>query len=165
MVPSAPIVASRLTEQQQTFVQAVAFGRDKTDAALEAGYSEVNATQYANFLLRQPNILAAVQIAIARELANAAPMALKLLRDTASNTEADPRLRVVCAKTILDRAGHIAPKAAAPGAAGVLPLNEMSMDDLRALADNLEGELAGRAKEVSSATAAPRKAQTIEDII
>jgi hypothetical protein len=39
------------------------------------------------------------------------------------------------------------------------------MPQLRELADKLEGEIAGRAKEVSSAKPAPSDTQAIDDII
>lgn len=154
-----------MTISQEAFCSLVAAGVDKNEAAARAGYSTTSPGAEASRLMQQPKILAAIQIGVARELMNAAPMALKLLRDIAADEAVDKRLRVVCAKTILDRAGHIAPKASAPGSKGDVPLNEMSMTDLRALADKLEGELATRAKPVSSAEAAPAKAQTIEDIM
>ena len=115
--------------------------------------------------MQQPAILATIQIAVARHLAVGAGAAVRVLQTFLVDETVDKRLRVVCAKTLLDRAGHIAPKAVAAGQGGEIPLNEMSMTDLRALADKLEGELATRAKPVSSANAAPDKPQAIDDII
>jgi hypothetical protein len=116
-------------------------------------------------MVRQPAILAAVQIGIARDLAIGAAKSNRLLQAVVEDTSADLRLRVVCARDILNRAGHIAPKAVAAGSTAAKPLNEMSMTELRELADKLEDELSGRAKDVSSATAAPVKPQALEDII
>lgn len=158
-------VTHKFTEQQRHFVQMIVLGADKTDAATRAGYSSDNAERIANEMLRTPHILAAVQIGVAKQLALAAPLALKLLRDIAADETCDKRLRVVCAKTLLDRAGHIAPKAIAAAPGGETPLNEMSMLELRALADKLSGEIAGRAKEVKSARAAPIKTQAFDDLI
>jgi hypothetical protein len=39
------------------------------------------------------------------------------------------------------------------------------MGELRELADKLEGEISGRAKDVSSAKAAPTNAQALDDIM
>jgi hypothetical protein len=106
-----------------------------------------------------------VQIGIAHDLAIGAVKANRVLQDFVADEKLDKRLRYACAKTILDRAGHIAPKAVAQGSTAAKPLNEMSMSELRELADKLENELSGRAKDVSSAKAAPAKAQTIDDIM
>jgi hypothetical protein len=153
------------TSLQKSFASFVGLGLDPTDAAIKSGYSPVSAKQIAHEMLQQPQMLAAVQIATARHLASAAPASLKLLRDVVASEKYDPRLRVVCARDILNRAGHIAPKAVAAGSTAAKPLNEMSMTELRELADKLEDELSGRAKDVSSATAAPVKPQALEDII
>lgn len=154
-----------LPETQRAFVSAVSVGTDPETAAIESGYSPLSARRIAYDLLHQPAILAAVQIAIARNLASAAPAALKLLRHVIATETYDIRLRIVCARDIMNRAGHIAPKAIAASTGASVPLNEMSMADLRTLADKLEGEIAGRAKDVSSAKPAPSKVQTIEDIM
>lgn len=138
---------------------------DKTLAAERAGYAADSAQTEAHRLLQQPHILAGVQIMIAKRLASGAPMALNVLQELIQNPAMHPKLRLDAAKDWLNRAGHIAPKAVAAGQAGDVPLNEMTMTDLRALADKLEGEIAGRAKDVSSAKRATQKAQTIEDIM
>ena len=154
-----------LTSSQQVFVEHLAAGLDKNDAASQAGYATGNPHAEASRLLQQPQIIAAVQISVARRLAIGSGAALRVLQEFVADDKLDKRLRFACAKTLLDRAGHIAPKAVAAGQGGEIPLNEMSMTDLRALADKLEGELATRAKPVSSANAAPDKPQAIDDII
>ena len=158
------IVSKAFTEKQRAFVRHVGEGLDLTVAAINAGYGQHSAREVAYSLMQQPAILLAVQIATARRLAIAAPVALRVLVDIAGDAGADKRLRVVCAKTLLDRAGHIAPRATAPQSGVETPLNEMSTTELRALADKLEGELAGRAAPVS-ASAAPAKAKTIDDLM
>jgi hypothetical protein len=115
--------------------------------------------------MQQPAIIATVQMGVARRLAIGSGAALRVLQEFTVDETLDKRLRFACAKTLLDRAGHIAPKAIAASTGASVPLNEMSMSDLRTLADKLEGEIAGRAKDVSSAKPAPSKAQTIEDIM
>lgn len=153
------------TEKQRAFVDALVENPNITKAAIAAGYSAEHAPQIGSVMVRQPAILAAVQIGIARDLAIGAAKSNRLLQAVVEDTSADLRLRVVCARDILNRAGHIAPKAVAAGSTAAKPLNEMSMTELRELADKLEDELSGRAKDVSSATAAPVKPQALEDII
>lgn len=159
------VLNKEFTDKQRAFVRAIISGRDKTTAAIDAGYSKDTAQEISWAMMQQPAIIAAVQVGVARDLATAAPVALKVLYDYVGDKTIDPRLRVVCARDILNRAGHIAPKAVAASSSAVKPLNEMSMTELRELADKLEDELSGRAKDVSSATAAPVKAQSLEDII
>jgi hypothetical protein len=158
-------LAKNFTPLQKAFIGAYLAHGDKERAAIDAGYSADTANSIAYNLLRQPAIIAAVQIGIAHDLAIGAVKANRVLQDFVADEKLDKRLRYACAKTILDRAGHIAPKAVAQGSTAAKPLNEMSMSELRELADKLENELSGRAKDVSSAKAAPAKAQTIDDIM
>jgi phage terminase small subunit len=158
-------ISKEFTPMQREFIEQVSRGVDPETAALAAGYTSESSKRVTYDMLRQPQILAAVQIAVARKLAIAAPIALKVLHDFAGDKTVDPRLRVVCARDILNRAGHIAPKAVAQVSNAAKPLNEMSMTELRELADKLEDELSGRAKDVSSATTAPVKPQALEDIM
>lgn len=155
----------QFTPKQDAFASFVIDGIAPRAAAELAGYAKDSADLEAKRLLRHPAILAVVQVGIARRLAIGAPMALSVLQDFALDPSMHPKIRLDAAKTLLDRAGHIAPKAVAAGQAGDVPLNEMTMTDLRALADKLEGEIAGRAKDVSSAKRAAQKAQTIDDIM
>jgi hypothetical protein len=153
------------TEKQKAFVDALIENPNPMRAAIDAGYPAEHASQIASVMVRQPAILAAVQIGIARDLAIGAAKSNRLLQTIVAGEQYDPRLRVVCARDILNRAGHIAPKAVAASSSAVKPLNEMSMTELRELADKLEDELSGRAKDVSSATAAPVKPQALDDIM
>jgi hypothetical protein len=165
-VASTEMELSRtLTTSQRAFVNEIAAGSDQSTAVIKSGYKSDSPATEAWRLLQQPHIVVAIQMAVARRLAIGSGLALRVLQDFAVDESVDKRLRVVCAKTLLDRAGHIAPKAAPGGAAGDVPLNELSMGDLRALADKLEGEIAGRAKEVSSAKLAPARPQTLDDIM
>lgn len=155
------IPTKSLTEQQAAFVRHVADGVDITLAAELSGYEKSSCTSLSLRMMRQPNILANIQINIARNIALGAPAAVKLLRRFVTEETWDPRIRLHAAKTLVGLAGYVAPKASAAAVAGEKPLNELSMTELRALADKLEGELAGRAKEVSSAAVAPK---TMKDL-
>lgn len=159
------VLSHKFTEQQFAFIKGMIAGRDKRTAGIEAGYSPENVSPIVWALLQQPAIVAAIQIGVARDLAIGAGVANRVLQEFVADATLDKKLRFACAKTILDRAGHVAPKAVAPGKAGETPLNEMSMTDLRQLADKLEQEIAGRAKDVSSAIKAPKDTQAIDDII
>jgi hypothetical protein len=61
------------------------------------------------------------------------------------------RVRLEASKAWLDRAGLVAPAPPKEDKNMVeKPLHEMTLEELRALADKLEGELAGRATPVES---------------
>lgn len=154
-----------MSPMQKAFVKAMIAGRDKSDAGIDAGYAPEHVNSIVWNLLQQPQIIVAIQIGVTRDLAIGAAVANRVLQEFVADVKLDKRLRFACAKTILDRAGHIAPKAIAAGQAGDVPLNEMSMTDLRALADKLEGEIAGRAKVIPAPLSTPHKAQAIEDIL
>lgn len=129
----------QLTEQQKGFVREyVRNGGNGTEAARKAGYSASRPAQQAHDLL----VLSHVQEAIHREqsrligsdLASKAIVIIEgILNDESLATSvAGRKLQFEASKTILDRAGHIAPKAAEPEMAGDKPLNTMSVEELEA---------------------------------
>jgi hypothetical protein len=65
-----------------------------------------------------------------------------------------PPIRLGAAKTLLDRAGYIAPKAKDESVDRAKALNEMTTEELRAAADRLDAEIANRAKHVIGASVA-----------
>lgn len=141
-----------LNEMQADFVRAyVTQGRgDYVAAALEAGYSESVAKRTQYWVTRSPQILAAIHLEVAKRLQDAAPIALKVLTDLAKDDKTPQKLRLEASKAILDRAGHIAPRARALGDAGQKTLGEMSLDELKATQERLNSELAARAKPVNA---------------
>jgi hypothetical protein len=159
------VLAHNFTEQQARFVERAADGLDLKDCALYAGYAESGAGDAATRLMREPAIVAAVQLAMARRLAVCAPASLRVLQDFVTDKTVDNRIRLAAAKTLLDRAGFIAPKAVDRTGEGRKALNVMNMDELRQERDRLEKEISDRAKPVSSAKAAPQDTQAIDDII
>lgn len=125
------IVGTRgLTEQQARFVQNTVNGLSQTDAARQAGYAEPGVAGYQ--LKRNPRIIAAIHaeqaLVIGGDLANAA---LGVLRDILTGDH-PAKLKLDAAKTVLDRAGHIAPKAGDAPTGEDKPLAEMSVDELEA---------------------------------
>lgn len=141
--------AQGLTEQQRIFVREFAKSGDKVTAAVEAGYSKHGIHNTTSDLLRLPVVVRAIQIETAKRLAAAAPVALRVIERLVSDEATHPKIRLDAAKTILDRAGYIGPKAREADKSGDQPLHELSTDELRALAGRLEAEIAGRARDVT----------------
>jgi len=120
------------TENQAAFAVAyVANGGNGTEAAKAAGYSPQTARQQAASLLNKPHVRDAIHAEQARtmgtELASAA---VGRLRQIINDQSAHPKIVLDAAKTILDRAGHVAPKAAEPEPPARKPLAEMSVQEL-----------------------------------
>lgn len=75
---------------------------------------------------------------------------MELLQDTATSD----KIRADIAFKILDRAGHIAPRARAAGDGADKTLGEMSLDELKATQDRLQSEILARAKPVNAQSGA-----------
>jgi phage terminase small subunit len=146
---SREIVTRQLSERQVAFVEHLIETGDAPKAAQLAGFLD-RPSREARRLLGIPYVLAALNTAMAAALAEDAPLARKLLRRYVEDEALHPKLRLEAAKSLLDRAGHIAPKARDANGEQHKPLHEMSIDELRALVDRYEVELAGRAKLVSA---------------
>lgn len=148
-----------LTEKQAAFVSHVSEGVDPTQAATLAGYGN---SSRAHELIRAPLVLAAIHTEVRRRLVAGAPIALAVIERLIKDDTTPPKIRLDAAKTLLDRAGHIAPRAITDKSQHELALHEMSISDLRQLADKLEGEIAGRAKDIGGADSAPTGTQAAE---
>jgi hypothetical protein len=146
---SHEIATRQLTDKQTAFVAALIETGDAPTAAELAGFLD-RPSKEAWRLLRIPHVLAAVNAAVQIALAEDAPLARNLLRQYVKDESINPKIRLDAARTLLDRAGHIAPKAKDPSAGHDKPLHEMSLEELRALVDRYEAELTGRAKLVSA---------------
>ena len=108
---------SELTEKQAAFV--VAFTSEPgcvanaTKAALHVGYSEKSAREIGRQQLEKPKIKAAIYEANRAMLGGSlASKAIDVLREIIHDKEAPQKLRLDAAKTVLDRAGLSALKAA-----------------------------------------------------
>lgn len=155
-------LANRLTDRQAVFIGAFAKGHNATESAKLAGYAFNSCNVEGSRLLALPHVLAAIAFETRRLLVSGAPAALRVIQEIAANAELNPKVRLDAAKTLLDRAGHVAPRASEPANAGDLPLHEMALADLRALAGHLEAEIAIRARDVSSASHAPNSGQAVD---
>src|SRR5215831_18299686 len=147
------LATRQLTAMQEAFVERLIECGDAGTAAQLAGFSKPTTDAWR--LLRIPHVLAAVNAAVRTALAEDAPLARNLLRQYVKDTEMNPKIRLDAAKTLLDRSGHIAPKARDESAEREKSLHEMSTDELRAMVDRLETEVANRATPVLGASGAP----------
>lgn len=151
-----------LTEMQAAFVRHVSEGVEPNQAVTLAGYGTSNIYSRAHELLRAPHVLAAIHSEVRRKLVAGAPIALSVIERLVKDDTTPPKIRLDAAKTLLDRAGHIAPRAIVDKATHELALHELSLGELRQLADKLEDELSGRARNVSGPNAAPAGTQPVE---
>jgi phage terminase small subunit len=128
-----------LGEKQKVFVTTyVENGGRAGDAARAAGYG----ARYGTTLLRNERVRAAIHAEQARILgARLASVALGALRAILEDPEAPAKVRLDAAKTVLDRAEHVAGGQAAPKAEGGKSLHEMSIDELEAHAKRLREAL------------------------
>lgn len=156
------ISATRLTDMQSAFVRFMSETGNGPDSAKRAGFRPDHAAAAFYDLMRVPHVLAALQSEVRRNLVADAPMARRVIVEIANNAEISPKVRLDAAKILLERAGHVAPRAAAEKPADQ-PLHEMTTDQLRELAGRLEDEIAGRAKVISADTA-PAPSQAIDVI-
>lgn len=135
-----------LPDSYRKFVICVSRGMTNEAASSEAGFSPSTGSQ----LVRRPEIMAAIHQEVARLIrVEGAPVAFKVLLDIAKDVTAPKGVRVDAAKTLLSRAGHVEPRAeqAKPDE---VPMNEMTQDQLHSLVNQLEGELAARAKPIGA---------------
>jgi hypothetical protein len=137
----------KFDKRQAEFVRLYIETGDRYVAAKSAGYSEgtaKNATQ----LLNQPNIAFAITAVARYRLASKVPMALAVLEHLAEHAVSE-RVRMESATRLLDRAGLAPPKALDERRDPEKPIHELSISELRAKADQLEQELAARARDIT----------------
>lgn len=138
-----------LTDKQAAFVEFMVASGDASASAERAGYQS-HPSKAAFELLKSANVLVALQLAVHRALVADAPVARAVILEIATNTTCAARVRLDAAKTLLDRAGHVAPRPREDESTANTPLHEMSTAELRELATRLEGEIAGRARPISA---------------
>lgn len=153
-----------LTEQQGRFIHALLASGDKKAAYLDAGYSDAgkNTAQKSATLLRQPMVVAALHAELGRQLAVDAVIARRVAMGLLLNTDLDERGSwIVSAKTkadlaikIMRIAGHVEPRAAIADNGPVKTLSEMSTEELRSRAEQLEEEIAARARPINAVPSA-----------
>lgn len=144
----------QLTEQQKTFVREyVRNGGCGADAARAAGYAASRPAQQAHDLLALPHVQEAVHREQARLIggtlaSKAIEVVHRILHDDAlAGTVSGQKVQLEAAKSVLDRAGHIAPKAWEPEMIGDKPITEMSLDELDAFIRQGQAALAQLSQE------------------
>ena len=148
-----------LNEQQAAFVAAFtsetgAIG-NASEAARRAGYSPANARELGRQLLHKPHVRAAIDDANRAQISGAlASKAVEVLLGILDDKTAAPKLRLDAAKTVLDRAGYIAPKAEErpQPESEAEKLNKLSIEQLEAFVADQEAKLAQAGGEESSPT-------------
>ena len=155
------LTTRQLTDKQADFVRFHGQGMNGTQAAIACGFPKSSASQRAYELLHTPHVLAAISTAARRRLISDAPTSIRVLQYLRDNATSE-KVRVEAARTLLDRAGLIAPRAAAPDTSREVSLHEMSLADLRELAEKLESELAGRARDVGAPLAPAVESQPLD---
>jgi hypothetical protein len=145
---------AQIDEQQAEFVRIfVERGDgDYSAAARAAGFSSSREKTAQKWATQTPAIIAAVHIEVARRLQAGAPLALKVIESIVRDETAPQKIRLDAAKTLLDRAGHIAPRARVQGDGQERTLGEMSLDELKATQERLQAEIQSRAKAVDAQT-------------
>jgi len=156
-----------LNERQTNFVGLVVAGLDPTQAYLQVGYetSREYAQSNAIRLLRQPNVAAAVHAEVGRQLAADAVLARRVLVEILQDPNASQKVKADLGVKMLRLAGHVEPRAAIADHGPVKTLSEMSTEELRARAAQLEDEIASRARPVGApirASDGPVEAQAID---
>lgn len=152
------LLGIKITAQQQEFVRLVALGTPHDEAAVLAGYAPHTGWS----VMQSPAVRRVLHLAISEVLVTeGAPLAVKTLLEVVKNKEYSPRDRVAAARTILDRAGYTGKSTSADSPADK-PLSEMSTDELKALVDKLEGELADRATPVNAPESHGKPAQYLD---
>lgn len=155
-----------LNERQNDYVRLVCAGVEPKEAYTRAGFSSTGYDIQANAirLLRQPNVAAAVHAEVGRQLAADAVLARRVCVEILQNENTPPKIRADLGVKMLRLAGHVEPRAAIADNGPVKTLSEMSTEELRARAAQLEDEIANRARPVSSAGAVPSAGQVIDII-
>jgi phage terminase small subunit len=123
-----------LSAQQRIFVESFIEHGDARRAAKEAGYKETAMRTADLQMLGAPRIAFAITMAARSRLLRATPMALRTLEFLAEHAVSE-RVRMESATRLLDRAGLVPPAPPKEDPNMVeKPLNEMTTEELRALA-------------------------------
>ena len=127
-----------LTRKQQSLINNLASGMTVKEAIEAAGYSDTTRASVAI----TPAMQAHLRQLMVDRLAAMAPAAVGVLANLMDDEDASPKIRLDAAKTILDRAGFVPPKAPEAPVVGEKPIFEMSRDELAARVHQLQSEIA-----------------------
>jgi len=102
-----------------------------------AGYSDTTRASVAITTVMQAHL----RQLMVDKLAMMAPAAVGVLASLMDDEDASPKIRLDAAKTILDRAGFVPPKASDAPTVGERALHEMTRDELAARVHQLQNEI------------------------
>ena len=139
-----------LSDKERKFAAHYCISGDSTASAAACGYQDKSAAIMGWRMLRTPHVLAAIHAEIARALVSDAVLergvAVSLLKDETTPA----KLRADLAIKLLDRAGHVTPRAKSREDGADRTLHEMSRDELLAQKARLEDEIASRARAINA---------------
>jgi len=123
-----------ITDRARAFAEAYVNGPDTTGnaaaSAVASGFSERAARQEGYRLLRHEGVRREIDRLVHDALADHAAAAVQLLGVVIRDERAPLKIRVEACKTVLDRAGHIAPRAGEPPKIGEKTIASMSIAEL-----------------------------------
>lgn len=138
-----------LNEAERRFAAAYVQTADARAALRASGLPEASGHTIRR-LQYDPRIILAIQTEVAvRIKTEGAIIAQNVLIEIARDRDAAKGARVDAAKTLLDRAGHIAPRAEAQTKEG-RALADYSIDELRSLVSQLERDRGDQARTVNA---------------
>jgi hypothetical protein len=141
-------LAIRINNQQLNFAHEYVLGDtpgNGTQSAIKAGYATDCARQTASRLLRHEGVRAEIDKLTRQALGDHAAAAVGLLGRVVRDEKAPLKIRVDACKTILDRAGFIAPKAADAPELPSKPTERLSLAELDVMMVELRAEIAAKA--------------------
>lgn len=165
----APTIRT-LPDHWRRFVHAYVNSGNIELASAQSGFSGST----GQYIIRQDIVQAALRQEMQRALNEDAALARAFLREILDgsafpegrkDSEGALKLRADVGKTLMDRAGYVAPKAGDGASPGAKDPSEMTSDELRAFIDKAEATLADRAKPIDNAPNAPVDDSQIADLI
>lgn len=136
------------TNRVEIFAAQIISHGDTKLAASEAGYADPN---YGYVMLSNPNVAAALAVALQRAKLEDGVLARKALRQIAGEDRFPAAARVTAARTLMEYAGMIGNRGETGAAKDP---SEMSAEELRDLIARLDKELGDRATPVNAPTPA-----------
>ena len=129
-------IVPQLTEMQERFAEYMSDTGDAESSAQRAGYAQPAIV--GRQLAANPDVMIVVRYRTQLRIQGLVPHSLNFIADILRDKGAPKGVRLDAAKTILDRAGHIPPRAVIAQKSENVALNEMSVSELRRLLDEVE---------------------------
>jgi len=126
-------------EKRTEFALAYAELGNATQAALRAGVPKSSAHSMGYRWLRDESVVAMIRGAIDDRLKGLGPLAVKVIEEVLRNPATSSQTRLNAARDVLDRLGWVPPRRAEKVDEMALPLEEMSLEQLHAVAAGCHG--------------------------